>query len=239
MKPMKEMEDELMPEQDTMPPDQEMMDMEDNMDGYAEGNEAMPGEPPPPEASEPMEKPALADVVPDANTDTESRLAAIENQLRSARDSAAEPDKPGEPAMPDAGPGMGGEWGQFKTDYPDIAGPIEQMLALRDQTRETQTSALHTRIFEEAMDVARPDWRDLRDNPEFGAWIQSNPEQQAAAQVPGVRAALKVLAAFDASRQGNDLVAKRKERLAASEATPAKGSRAPSLSDTLDGWAAA
>jgi hypothetical protein len=242
-----------------VPPEQELfIEGIDDVDGYAEGNEPEPpmmsDTPPMPAMSDslpaeegavespapPAEKPALADVVPEANTNIEDRLAAIENQLRSVRDAAAEPapaGPPGAPPMP--GEGMGGEWAQFKTDYPDIAGPIEQMLALRDQTRESQTAALHTRIFEEAMDVARPDWRDLRDNPEFGAWMQANPDQQQAAQVPGVRAALKVLAAFDASRQGDELSMKRKERLAAAEATPAKGSRAPSLSDSLDGWAAA
>lgn len=227
------MDDEM--EGRTLPPEQEL-DMEgmDNMDGYAEGNA-------PPEktavATPVPEKPALADVVPEANTAMEDRLAVLENQLRAIRD-APPPERSATTNTAAVMPGET-EWAQFKADYPDIAGPIEKMLSERDKTREAQTAALHTRIFEEAMDVARPDWRDLRDNPEFQKWIQANPDQQQAAQVPGVRAALKVLAAFDASRKGDDLAVKRQERLKASEATPAKGSRAPSLSDSLDGWAAA
>lgn len=229
--PMDEMP--TMANDDTLPPEQELMDMSgDDVDGYAEG-----GDPMPEATSTPMEKPALADVVPEANANVEDRIAALENQLRSARDAAAEPPLEGEP--PGAPGGMDdSEWAMFKTDYPDIAGPIEKILAMRDQTRETQAAAMHKRIFEEAMDVARPDWRDLRDDPAFGEWMQSNPEQQAAAQVPGVRAALKVLSAYDATRKGNDLAAKRQERLAANTATPSKSSRAPNLSDTLDGWAA-
>ena len=109
---------------------------------------------------------------------------------------------------------------------------------MREQTRDQQMAAVHTRIFEEAMDAARPTWRDLRDDPGFGAWLEANPEQQAAAQTPGVRAALKVIDAYEASRKANDVTAQRQERLAGAVATPAKGSRAPALSDTLDGWAA-
>lgn len=228
-----QMKSSPMSEDATLPPEQEL-DIEgmSDMDGYAEGNAPTPSAEVVPV---PVEKPALADVVPEANTAMEDRLAALENQLRAIRDA---PPTPQSPASPDATLNNETEWTQFKADYPDIAGPIEKMLSERDKTREVQTAALHTRIFEEAMDVARPDWRDLRDNPEFQKWIQASPDQQQAAQVPGVRAALKVLAAFDASRKGDDLAVKRQERLKASEATPARGSRAPSLSDSLDGWAA-
>ena len=114
------MKDDEMKDDGMFPPEQQLdMDAAEDlgdMDGYAEGNESMTDE-----AAKPMEKPALADIVPDANTDTESRLAAIENQLRSLRDAETEtpPSMPGEPPQPG-----GSEWTQFATDYPDIAGPI-------------------------------------------------------------------------------------------------------------------
>ena len=89
------------------------------------------------------------------------------------------------------------------------------------------------------MDAARPDWRDLRGNKEFGDWLQSNPAQQQAAQQPGVRAALSVLSAYETHKNAaKALKEKREVRLKAAEAAPTKGSRAPSLSDSLDGWAA-
>lgn len=217
------------PEMDMLPEEQQMMDMEgdmpemdgeDDMAGMAEGNEA----------------PALADVVPEANTDPEDRMEAIAAQLESAKETmqtAPEP-MPGEPTPP---PGDD-EWAMFEADYPDIAGPIKKLLEARTQRHGADMQAVHTRIFEEAMDAARPDWRDLRDDPAFGQWMQANPDQQTAAQVPGVRAALKVLSAYDASLKGNDIAKTRADRLKGAEATPAKGGRAPSLSDSLEGWAA-
>lgn len=214
------------------------MDKEDDMMGYAEGSNLF-GESAMPEAPEaPTEKPALADVVPEANPDWEGRIKAIEAQLADAKAKAAEPS----PAMPGEAPAMGGgmsEWERFKSDYPDIAAPVEKMLALRDQSRAEQMAAMQTRIFEEAMDASRPTWRDLRDDPEFGKWLDAHPEQQQAAQVPGVRAALKVIDAYESSKKAADVTAQRQERLAAAVATPAKGSRAPALSDALDGYAAA
>jgi len=216
------------------------MDQDEDMSGYALDESGLFGEtesPEPPTAEAPIEKPALADVVPEANSAIEDRIKAVENQLAAAKERAAEPA----PAMPGESPGMTpemSEWEQFKGDYPDIAVPVEKMLSMREQTRDQQMAAMHARIFEEAMDAARPTWRDLRDDPGFGAWLEANPEQQAAAQTPGVRAALKVLDAYESSRKASDVTAQRQERLAGAVATPAKGSRAPALSDTLDGWAA-
>lgn len=88
------------------------------------------------------------------------------------------------------------------------------------------------------MDAARPDWRTLRQDREFATWIQAHPEQQQAAQQPGVRAALGVIKAYDEHRNAAKVQAQRETRLKNAQATPAKGSRAPSLSDALDGWAA-
>lgn len=216
------------------------MDQDEDMSGYALDEGGLFGEtasPEPSTAEAPIEKPALADVVPEANSGIEDRIKAVENQLAAAKERAVEPA----PAMPGDSPSMPpeiSEWEQFKADYPDIASPVEKMLTMREQTRDQQMAAVHTRIFEEAMDAARPTWRDLRDDPGFGAWLEANPEQQAAAQTPGVRAALKVLDAYESSRKASDVTAQRQERLAGAVATPAKSSRAPALSDTLDGWAA-
>ena len=216
------------------------MEQDEDMSGYALDEGELFGETAAPESpvtETPAEKPALADVVPEANTAVEDRIKAIENQLAAAKERAVEPA----PAMPGDSPGMApeiSEWEQFKADYPDIASPVEKMLTMREQTRDQQMAAVHARIFEEAMDAARPTWRDLRDDPGFGAWLEANPEQQAAAQTPGVRAALKVLDAYESSKKASDVTAQRQERLAGAVATPAKSSRAPALSDTLDGWAA-
>lgn len=220
--------------------DEPRMNQDEDMSGYALDESGLFGEteaPAAPGAEAPVEKPALADVVPEANTAIEDRIRAVENQLAAAKERAAEPA----PAMPGEPPGMTpemSEWEQFKADYPDIASPVEKMLSMREQTRDQQMAAVHTRIFEEAMDAAKPAWRDLRDDPGFGAWLEANPEQQAAAQTPGVRAALKVIGAYEASKKASDVTIQRQERLAGAVATPAKGSRAPALSDTLDGWAA-
>lgn len=218
------------------------MDQDEDMSGYALDESGLFGEtasPEPSTAEAPVEKPALADVVPEANSGIEDRIKAVENQLAAAKERAAEP-APAPPVMPGEPPAPAGmsEWEQFKADYPDIAAPVEKMLKMREQTRDQQMAAMHARIFEEAMDAARPTWRDLRDDPGFGAWLEANPEQQTAAQTPGVRAALKVIDAYEASRKANDVTAQRQERLAGAVATPAKSSRAPALSDTLDGWAA-
>lgn len=131
---------------------------------------------------------------------------------------------------------------QFATDYPDIAGPVKQMV-------EAQTSALHTRIFEETMDLAYPTWRDLRDSPEFGKWMQANPDMQQKAQEPGIRAALVVLEAFDSSkgRKPSPRSAAFQQTLDGYAATdspssftgkPGQQSQVPSLDDALDGFAA-
>ena len=214
---------------------------EEDMAGYALDEGELFGETAAlesPVTETPAEKPALADVAPEANAAIEDRIAAIENQLAAAKEKAAEPTPaPAVPGEPPAPAGMS-EWEQFKSDYPDIAGPVEKMLSLRDQSRGEALAALHIRIFEEAMDAAKPAWRDLRDDPQFGAWLKANPDQQAAAQTPGVRAALKVIAAYEASRKADEATAQRQARLAASVATPAKGSRAPALSDALEGYAA-
>ena len=131
---------------------------------------------------------------------------------------------------------------QFKTDYPDISGPVEKMV-------EAQTSALHTRIFEETMDLAYPTWRDLRDSPEFGKWMQANPDMQQKAQEPGIRAALVVLEAFDQAqgRKPSNRSAAFQQTLDGYAATdspssftgkPGQQSQVPSLDDALDGFAA-
>lgn len=217
------------PTLDMVPPEQEMMDIAgDDMAGMAEGNEA---------ETTPADT-ALADVVPDANPDLEGRMAALEAQLASAKAAAEEAPPPATTAAPAAGMPEDSEWAAFEADYPDIAGPIKRLLEARTQRYGTDMQGVHTRIFEEAMDAARPDWRDLRDDPAFGTWMQANPDQQQAAQVPGVRAALKVLSAYDASQKGKDIAGQRANRLKSAEATPAKGGRAPSLSDSLEGWAA-
>lgn len=218
-----------------------MNQQDDDMMGYALNEESPSAaeilESPAPEA--PAEPPALADVVPEANTAIEDRIVVLENQLAAVKEKAAEP-VPTAPTAPGELPAPAGmsEWEQFKTDYPDIASPVEKMLTMREQTRDQQMAAVHTRIFEEAMDAAKPSWRDLRDDPEFGKWLETHPEQQAAAQTPGVRAALKVIDAYEASKKASNVTAQRQERLAGAVATPAKGSRAPALSDALDGWAA-
>ena len=210
------------------------MDQDEDMSGYALDESGLFGETASQEPSTteaPVEKPALADVVPEANSAIEDRIKAVENQLAAAKERAkAVENQLVAPEM--------NEWEQFKADYPDIASPVEKMLTMREQTRDQQMAAVHARIFEEAMDAARPTWRDLRDDPGFGAWLEANPEQQTAAQTPGVRAALKVLDAYESSKKASDVTAQRQERLAGAVATPAKSSRAPALSDTLDGWAA-
>lgn len=218
-----------MEDADTEPLD---LEGEDDLAGMAADNEPVPSPEPEPEP------PALADVVPEANPDVEGRISAIEAQLAAAKARAEEMPQTNLPMESAAEPGDS-EWAAFEADYPDIAGPIKKLLEARTQRYGTEMQAVHTRIFEEAMDAARPDWREMRDDPGFGQWLRSHPEQQQAAQVPGVRAALKVLSAYDASRKGDDLAKARAERLKNGEATPAKGARAPSLSDSLDGWAAA
>lgn len=163
----------------------------------------------------------------------DARLKALETQLAGMKRAAEAAPPPAE-----APPGVDSEWGAFEQDYPDIAKPIKKLIEGYAKNSEGSMSALHARIFEEAMDAARPDWRDLRDDAGFTRWLESNPAQQQAAQVPGVRAALAVLKAYDESKRSNDTARQRQDRLKASEATPTKGGRAPSLSDALDGWAA-
>lgn len=218
------------------PPDEQGQEEMDGLSGFAEGNETeeeMPGDEIGVE-DESGEKPSLADVVPAANTEMEDRMEALEAQLANMKRSAETAPPPGETAAP----GADSEWAAFEQDYPDIAGPIKKLIESFAKTSEGSVAALHARIFEESMDVARPDWRSLRDDPDFTRWIESNPEQQKAAQVPGVRAALAVLKAYDDSKQGGEASRQRQDRLKASEATPTRSGRAPSLSDTLEGWAA-
>lgn len=196
----------------------------------------------------PTEEAALADVVPDANTDPNERIKALEAQLASVMESMKTPE-PAATESPDmAGEAMPAEdeWATFENDYPDIAIPIKKWLEARMQATDSRMNEFDQRVsaadmyrFEDSMDAARPDWRDLRDDPAFGEWMKANPDQQQAANVPGVRAALKVLKAYDESRTGNDIASARQKRLEGATATPTKGGRAPSLSDSLDGWAAA
>lgn len=218
---------------------------EDDMAGYAEGNEPdneidMDGmkESPEEEATEPSdeEEPSLSDIVPEASPDSSARIAALEAQLASVMEKLKSMPPPPEesPEKPEEDTA----WAEFETDYPDIAGPIKKLLDARGKTRDTQISALHTRVFEEAMDAARPNWRDLRNDPKFGEWMQAHPEQQKAAQVPGVRAAVAVIKAYEDSKKGSDLSKQRADRLKGAVATPTKGGRAPALSDALEGWAA-
>ncbi len=155
---------------------------QDELTGMAEGNEDLMSEEEPPAAAETgADQAALADVVPDANPDLEGRIAALEAQLASAKAEAEQAPSPtaemGSPAAPAP---RKSEWDTFETDYPDIAGPIRRLLEARTERYGTDLQAIHTRIFEEAMDAARPDWRDLRENPEFSRWIQAHPDQQQA-----------------------------------------------------------
>lgn len=217
-------------EQDKLPADDQGIDANA---GYADDNELVI-EPEEPDASESVATEADADAESDpekeAAPDWEARFRALESQLAEAR---AQPTAPvsAPPAEPDP-------FEQFRTDYPDIADPIAKLLERQQQQFGTALAEVRATAFEESMDAARPDWRALRQDREFVTWIQAHPEQQQAAQQPGVRAALGVIKAYDEHRNAAKVQAQRESRLKNAQATPAKGSRAPSLSDALDGWAA-
>lgn len=215
-------------EQDPIPVDDPTVDANA---GYADDNElVLDGDAPETEA-EPAETDADADAESapekEAAPDWEARFRALESQLAEAR---AQP-VPAPTLEPDP-------FEQFRTDYPDIADPIQKLLARQQQQFGTALAEVRATAFEESMDAARPDWRALRQDREFATWIQAHPEQQQAAQQPGVRAALGVIKAYDEHRNAAKVQAQRETRLKNAQATPAKGSRAPSLSDALDGWAA-
>lgn len=215
-------------EQYAPPADNETVDNEtvDANAGYADDNElVLDGEAEAePEATDDLE-PAK-----EAPPDWESRFRALESQIAESR---AQPAQPVSNASTDPDP-----FEEFRTDYPDIADPIQKLLERQQQQFGTALAEVRATAFEESMDAARPDWRTLRQDREFSAWIQAHPEQQQAAQQPGVRAALGVLKAYDAHRNAAKVQAQRETRLQNAHTTPAKGSRAPSLSDALDGWAA-
>lgn len=179
------------------------------------------------EAEEPEPEPAPVE------PDWQSRFQALERQIAEFRatPAAAVASTP-EPVEPDP-------WKALQDDYPDIADPIRKLLE-RQQAQFGQALAdVQARSFEESMDAARPDWRELREDKAFGDWLKSHPEQQQVASQPGVRAALNVIKAYDAHKTAALAVQeKRQARLKAAETAPTKGSRAPSLSDALDGWAA-
>lgn len=164
--------------------------------------------------------------------DWEARFKALEQQIAETR--AAPPPAPAPiPVSPDDA-----IWKGLKDDYPDIAEPIKKLLDRQHEQFGQALAEVQAKGFEEAMDAARSDWRDLRNDKAFGAWLQANPAQQQAAQQPGVRSAMAVIKAYDAHKDAQVVQEKRQTRLKAAEAAPTKGSRAPNLSDALDGWAA-
>jgi hypothetical protein len=197
----------------------------DQYAGYADDNESVPddeAETPEAETEEPAPE----------TPDWEARFRALETQLAESR---AQPATPSSAAQE---PAEDEDWESLRQDYPDIAEPIQKLLERQQQQFGTALAEVRALAFEESMDAARPDWRTLRQDRDFAAWIQANPQQQQAAQQPGVRAALGVIQAYDDHRKAAQVQAQREARLKAAQATPAKGSRAPSLSDALDGWAA-
>lgn len=195
---------------------------------YAADNEAQAHESGRDEAEierpEPEEK-VPAPVAPEA--DWEARFRALEAQI------AAQALAP-TPTAPVADDPLAA----LREDYPDWVGPIQQVLERQQQQFGAALADVQARVFEESMDAARPDWRGLRQDPDFAAWMQAHPDQQQAAQQPGVRAALGVIRAYDDHQKAVQVQAQREARLKNAQATPARGSRAPSLSDALDGWAA-
>lgn len=197
--------------------------------GYADDNELVLDGDEPREADAESDEP---DAEPEAEAapDWEARFQALESQLADVRAQPAQPT-PAPATEPDP-------FEQFRTDYPDIADPIQKLLERQQQQFGAALAEVRAAAFEESMDAARPDWRTLREDKAFAAWLQANPDQREAAQQPGVRAALGVMKAYDAQRNAAKVQAQRETRLRNAESTPARGSRAPSLSDALDGWAA-
>lgn len=216
-------------EQDKLPADDQGIDANA---GYADDNElVLDGDAPEAEA-DPEEEGADAEAEPgkEPAPDWEARFRALEAQIAEARTQPAQPA-----SIPSTEPDP---FEAFRTDYPDIADPIAKLLERQQQQFGTALAEVRATAFEESMDAARPDWRTLRQDREFATWIQARPEQQQAAQQPGVRAALGVIKAYDEHRNAAKVQAQRETRLKNAQTTPAKGSRAPSLSDALDGWAA-
>lgn len=192
--------------------------------GYADDNELVL------DGDEPRDADADPEPEAEAAPDWESRFQALETQLADVRAQPAQP-APNPSAEPDP-------FEQFSADYPDIADPIQKLLERQQQQFGAALAEVRAAAFEESMDAARPDWRTLREDKAFAAWLQAHPDQQQQAQQPGVRAALGVMKAYDAQRNAAKVQAQRETRLRNAESTPARGSRAPSLSDALDGWAA-
>ena len=160
--------------------------------------------------------------------DWEARFHDLEAQLNEVRDQQSRMPQP-QPDDP---------WKAIREDYPDLIDPIQAQFDRQQQQFGQALAEVQTRQFEEAMDVARPDWRELRKDQGFADWLKDHPKQAEAAQRPGVRSAMGVLNAYDAHRKAAQVQAQREARLQAAQSTPARGSRAPSLSDALDGWAA-
>lgn len=130
-------------------------------------------------------------------------------------------------------------WKSFSDDYPDIAEPVQKLLKRQQEQFAQALDDMRARTFEESMDAARPDWRELANDAAFKTWLSTHTEQQEKIRQPGVRAAMSVIRSYDEHKKAAEATkVKRQERLKAAEAAPAKGSRAPNLSDALDGWAA-
>ncbi len=159
--------------------------------------------------------------------DWESRFKELEAQIAATRAAQQQTHDP----EPDP-------LAAFDEDYPDIAEPVKKLIARQQQQFSGELENLRAQAFEEAMDAAKPEWRELRQDEKFMQWIQSNPDQQKCAQQPGVRSALKVIKAYESHAKAATVQAQRDARLQSAQATPTRGSRAPSLSDSLDGWAA-
>lgn len=215
----------------------------DPLADYAEGNIPEfpdPDPDPDPDAGkgdEPPSDPPSTDERED-NVDWQSRFKDLEQQIAALKSAQSQPEPPPTP-LPDQLSPDEVVWKSFSDDYPDIADPVQKLLK-RQQEQFTQAlDDLRSRTFEESMDAARPDWRDLANDQGFKAWLGSHADQQEKVKQPGVRAAMSVIRAYDDHKKAAEAIkAQRQARLKASEASPAKGNRAPNLSDSLEGWAA-
>ena len=92
---------------------------------------------------------------------------------------------------------IGRMWDQFHADYPDIARPILNRIKREHVNHEAAMKDAHTRLFEQALEAIYPQWDEVRDSSEFREWLAADPNRMAAAHVPGVKAAVRLLNEFD------------------------------------------
>lgn len=128
-----------------------------------------------------------------AERSNRGRLSAMQRQLN---DFTAGRD-PSPPAARKAADGQGNDgkadggflasdkWKRFEGEYPEVAGPLGELIGdLQSQLKrqDTQLSAIGNERREDALDEqeellleAHPDWEQVTEKPEFGPWLVDQP----------------------------------------------------------------